>query len=230
MIRILVVDNEKELLDLVEMHLTEAGMEVSRAGSGFEAIGLLRNFRFDLVILDIMMDEMDGFSVLKRIREEGGNMPVILLSAKHEPESKVYGLTLGADDYVTKPFSPAELVARVQAHIRRAAGTVSVEQSMTYAYGGLTLNPAGQVLFKNDRPIPLSALETKIMLALMKRPNRPISRPQLFEEAWGHDNYDENSINVYINLLRKKIEDDPREPKYIQTVWGVGYILKGDPS
>jgi DNA-binding response OmpR family regulator len=230
MSRILVVDNEKELLDLVEMHLTEAGMAVSRAESGADALALMRNFRFDLVILDIMMDEMDGFSVLKRIRNEGGNMPVILLSAKHEPESKVFGLTLGADDYVTKPFSPAELVARVQAHIRRASGTVSVEQSMAYTYGGLTLNPAGQVVFKNGRPIPLSALETKILLALMKRPNLPISRPKLFEEAWGHDHYDENSVNVYINLLRKKIEDDPREPKYIQTVWGVGYILKGDPS
>ena len=225
---ILVVDNERELLDLLELHLAQSGMRVSRAETGREALDLMRAHRFDLVILDILMDGMDGFTVLKRIREDALNMPVILLSAKHELESKVYGLNLGADDYVTKPFSPAELVARVNAHLRRAGGAASVEQSMTYSYSGLTLNPSGQVLFKNGQPIPLSALETKVMLALMKRPNRPVSKALLFEEAWGHGNVDENSVNVYINLLRKKIEDDPREPRYIQTIWGVGYMLAGD--
>lgn len=225
---ILAVDNEQELLDLLELHLTQSGMRVTRAESGPAALDALREHRFDLVILDILMDEMDGFAVLRRIREDALNMPVIPLSAKHELESKVYGLNLGADDYVTKPFSPAELVARVHAHLRRAGGAQSVEQAMTYAYGGLTLNPAGQVLFKNRQPIPLSALETKIMLALIKRPNQPISKARLFEEAWGHGNVDENSVNVYINLLRKKIEDDPRDPRFIQTIWGVGYMLTGD--
>jgi DNA-binding response OmpR family regulator len=225
---ILVVDNEKDLLDLLELHLTESGMRVSKAESGPAALDLLHRHPFDLVILDILMDEMDGFAVLGHIREAALNMPVILLSARHEPESKVYGLNLGADDYVTKPFSPAELVARVNAHLRRAGGAMSVEQSLTYAYGSLTLNPAGQVLFKNRQPIPLSALETKIMLALIKRPNQPVSKAQLFEEAWGHGYVDENSVNVYINLLRKKIEDDPRDPRIIQTIWGVGYMLTGD--
>ena len=225
---ILVVDNEQELLDLLELHLTQSGMRVSRAESGPAALELMRSHRFDLVVLDILMDEMDGFEVLKRIREDARNMPVILLSAKHEPESKVYGLNLGADDYVTKPFSPAELVARVNAHLRRAAGSPSVEQAITYSYGALTLNPSGQVLFKNDQPIPLSALETKIMLALIRRPNQPVSKARLYEEAWGHGDVDENSVNVYINMLRKKIEDVPREPRIIQTIWGVGYMLTGD--
>lgn len=228
MSHILAVDNEQELLDLLELHLTQSGMRVTKAKSGPEALDALRRHRFDLVILDILMDEMDGFAVLKRIREDALNMPVILLSAKHELESKVYGLNLGADDYVTKPFSPAELVARVNAHLRRAGGAMSVEQSMTYTYGNLILDPSGQVLFKNRRPIALSALETKLLLALIKRPNQPVSKAQLFEEAWGHDNVDENSVNVYINLLRKKIEDDPRDPRFIQTVWGVGYMLTGD--
>lgn len=225
---ILVVDNEKELLDLVDLHLTQSGMHVAKADSGQAALDLLRSRPFDLVILDILMDEVDGFTVLRQLREDALDMPVILLSAKHELESKVYGLGLGADDYVTKPFSPAELVARVQAHIRRANKSASVEQSMICTYGDLSLNPAGQILYKNKQPILLSTLETKIMLALLKRPNQPISKARLFEEAWGHENYDENSVNVYINLLRKKIEDDPREPKYIQTVWGVGYMLTGD--
>jgi DNA-binding response OmpR family regulator len=228
MSHILVVDNEKELLDLLELHLTESGMRVAKAESGLTALDLLRRRPFDLVILDIMMDEMDGFAVLRHIREAALNMPVILLSARHEPESKVYGLNLGADDYVTKPFSPAELVARVNAHLRRASGTLSVEYSMAYSFGNLTLNPSGQVLFKNNQPIPLSALETKIMLALIQRPNQPVSKVRLFEVAWGHENYDENSVNVYINLLRKKIEDDPRAPNYIHTVWGVGYMLAGN--
>jgi DNA-binding response OmpR family regulator len=232
MSHILVVDNEKELLDLLELHLTQSGMNVAKADSGPAALDLLHAQHFDLVILDILMDELDGFTVLKRLRESALDMPVILLSAKHELESKVHGLGLGADDYVTKPFSPAELVARVQAHIRRASGSVSsgvsVEESITCTYGKLTLNPAGQILFKDQKPILLTALETKMMRALLTRPNQPVSKARLFEEAWGHENYDENYVNVYINLLRKKIEDDPREPKYIQTIWGVGYMLTGD--
>jgi DNA-binding response OmpR family regulator len=227
MTHILVVDNERELLDLLELHLTESGMRVSKADSGRKALDLLHQHQFDLVILDILMDELDGFAVLEQLRQEEMKMPVILLSAKHELESKVHGLGLGADDYVTKPFSPAELVARVQAHLRRASGALSVYQSMVYTFGNLSLNPAGQVLFKNNQPILLSALETKIMLALIKRPNQPVSKARLFREAWGHENVDENSIGVYINLLRKKIEDDPRDPEYILTVWGVGYMLTG---
>ena len=227
MTQILVVDNERELLDLLELHLAEYGMRVSKAASGREALKLLHQHPFDLVILDILMDEMNGFEVLKEIRRAEMKMPVILLSAKHELESKVYGLGLGADDYVTKPFSPAELAARVQAHLRRASESLSVEQSMVYKFGRLSLNPAGQVLFKDNRPIPLSVLETKIMLALIKRPNQPVSKARLFQEAWGHENVDDNSVGVYINMLRKKIEDDPREPIYIRTVWGVGYMLTG---
>lgn len=223
--RILVVDNETDILDLLDHHLTQAGMEVARAESGQAALDLLHETNFDLVVLDILMDEMDGFTVLKRIRDGEWEAPVILLSAKHELESKVYGLTLGADDYVTKPFSPAELVARVQAHLRRAGGSPAAEPSILYTYGKLSLNPIGQVLFKDGQPIPLSPLEAKIMRALMRRPNQPVSKARLFEEAWEHESYDENSVNVYINLLRKKIEEDPREPKYIQTIWGVGYML-----
>jgi len=225
---ILVVDDEPELLDLVELHLLQADLRVTRAASGEAALKHLGESAFDLVVLDIMMDEVDGFAVLERIRGGAMDMPVILLSAKHELDSKIYGLGIGADDYVTKPFSPFELVARVQAHLRRAHKTVPIEQTMSYTYGKLTLNPTAQIVYKNKQLIPLSATETKLLLALIKRPNQTIAKTRLFEEVWGHDNYDENSINVYMNFLRKKIEDDPRHPRYIQTVWGVGYLLAGD--
>lgn len=227
---ILVVDNEPELLELVEFHLAQNNMRVIKADSGAAALELLERSAFDLVILDIMMDEVDGFTVLQRIRETGREMPVILLSAKHEVDSKIYGLGIGADDYITKPFSPSELVARVLAHLRRAHKRVPIGQAMSYTFGSLTLHPAAQIVYKGKQAIPLSATETQILLALMKRPNQPIAKSQLFEAGWGHAHYDENSINVYMNLLRKKIEDNPREPRYIQTVWGVGYALAGDPG
>ncbi|MCD9026432.1 response regulator transcription factor [Cohnella silvisoli] len=226
---ILVVDNEPELLDLVEFHLIQSNLRVTTVDSGLAALKRLDETSFDLVILDIMMDGLDGFAVLERIRGNAMEMPVILLSAKHELDSKIFGLGIGADDYVTKPFSPSELVARVLAHLRRANKTVPIEKMISYSYRNLTLDPAGQILYKENQAISLSATETKILLALMKRPNQTIAKIQLFEEVWGHTNYDENSINVYMNFLRKKIEEDPRQPRYIQTVWGVGYLLVGDP-
>ncbi|MBB6635717.1 response regulator transcription factor [Cohnella thailandensis] len=225
---ILVVDNEPELLELVDYNLAQADLRATCAISGLEALKHLNEQTFDLVILDIMMDGMDGFSVLERIRNGAMEMPVILLSAKHEVDSKIRGFGLGADDYVTKPFSPSELVARVQAHLRRTHKTASIEQMISYSYGNMRLNPAAQMLYKNNQAIPLSATETKMLLALMKRPNQTVPKIQLFEEVWGHSNYDENSINVYMNFLRKKIEDDPRQPRYIQTVWGLGYLLTGE--
>lgn len=227
---ILVVDNEPELLELVAFHLAQNRMRAVKADSGAAALKWLDETTFDLVILDLMMDDVDGFAVLKRIRETGQQMPVILLSAKHEVDGKVYGFGLGADDYVTKPFSPSELVARVRAHLRRAHKTMPIGQAVSYSFGSLTLHPAAQIVYKGNKAIPLSATETQIMLALMKRPNQPIAKTRLFEAGWGHANYDENSINVYMNLLRKKIEDNPREPRYIQTVWGVGYVLAGEPQ
>ena len=222
---ILVVDNEPELLDLVAFHLIQSGLRVTQADSGWAALKHLEETVFDLVILDIMMDGLDGFAVLERIRGGAMEMPVILLSARHEVNGKIYGFGIGADDYVTKPFSPSELVARVSAHLRRAHKSVPIEQEMSYTYGNLVLNPSAQIVYKENQAIPLSATETRILLALMKRPNQAIAKIGLFEEVWGHSKYDENSMNVYMNFLRKKIEEDSRNPRYILTIWGVGYLF-----
>lgn len=225
---VLVVDNEPELLELLELNLHKAGLRVTKAQSGLAALELLQKFTFDLVILDIIMDELDGFAVLEHIRNASLEMPVILLSAKSDVESKIQGLGIGADDYVTKPFSIAELVARVQAHLRRASKATPIAHGIAYTYGNLTLHPAGQIVYKNGELIQLSETETKLLLALMKRPNQAIAKTRLFQEVWGHSDYDENSLNVYINHLRKKIEDNPHAPRYIITVWGVGYLFAGD--
>ena len=225
---ILIVDNEPDLLDLVALHLEGAGMVVSRAASGSEAMTLLASRSFDLIILDIMMDDIDGFEVLQRMRSMSLEIPVILLSAKREDESKVHGFSIGADDYVTKPFSPMELVARVQAHIRRYRKIQPFPQSYKLTCGTMTLDPEAQVLYKHGRPILLSGTEAKILYCLMQRPNQVIAKMELFEQVWGHDHYDDNSLNVYMSRLRQKIEDDPHQPIYIQTVWGMGYRFMVD--
>jgi len=220
---VLVVDNEPELLDLLNIHLTEAGMKVHLTNSGAEALELLQKYRFDLVVLDILLDDMNGFEVLEQIRIRKSDIPVLLLSAKQETESKVYGFHLGADDYMTKPFSTAELVARIQARIRRSQNIHPANESLPLIHGPFTLYKESQLLYKYQTPIPLSEKETRLLYTLMKRPDQAIAKMELFEQVWGHHHFDENSLSVYINYLRRKIEDDPKQPKYIQTVWGLGY-------
>lgn len=222
-VKVLVVDNEPDLLDLIKIHLEEAGMDVCLAQSGNNALQLLDAHSFDLIILDILMDDLNGFEVLKEIRSRKMSVPILLLSAIQETESKVYGFNIGADDYITKPFSPAELVARVQARIRHTSQQLLFSNSVPITYGTFTLYKDSQLLYKHKQPITLSEKETLLLYALMKRPNQAIAKMELFEQVWGHQNYDDNSLNVYINYLRKKIEDNPRDPKYIQTVWGLGY-------
>lgn len=220
---VLVVNNEPELPDLLHTHLEDAGMKVWQTNSGKEALHLLRKHNFDLIILDILLDDLDGFEVLQRIRSQHMDTPVLLLSADQEIERKVYGFHLGADDVVTKPFNPVELVARVQACIRRSQMKRSSSHSFPLAYGPFVLYKDSQLLYKNQTPISLSEKETRLLYTLMKRPNQAIAKTELFEKVWGHQHVDDNSLNVYINYLRRKIEDDPRHPTYIQTVWGLGY-------
>lgn len=226
--RILVVDDEPDLLALLALHLEGAGMEVTRAASGAEALAAMAGGSFDLAVLDIMMDDVDGLEVLRRLRGQGVETPVILLSAHREDTVKVHGFGLGADDYVTKPFSPAELVARVQAHIRRARQVGVPPQSLRVACGPFTLDPQAQVVYKGEAAIPLSELEARLLQALLRRPDQAVGKMELYAEVWGHGGYDANALNVYISRLRRKIEDDPQQPRYIQTVWGLGYRFAGD--
>lgn len=227
---ILIVDNEPDHLNLVGLHLEGAGMKVCLALSGAEAMYMVKVHSFDLIVLDIMMDDLNGFEVLERIRSMKLDTPILLLSAIQEAESKVYGFGIGADDYITKPFSPAELVARVQAHIRRSQKKQPLPKSVIITYFPFKLDADSQLIYKHQTPISLSDKETRLLHALMIRPNQAIAKIELYEQVWGHQKYDDNSLNVYINYLRCKIEDDPRQPKYIQTVWGLGYRFMGEPS
>lgn len=223
---VLIVDDETDIRDLIAYNLKEAGISVSFAATGSEALKKLSSSPFSLVLLDIMMEDMDGFEVLRRMRAKLLDTPVILVSARHEDISKIHGLGLGADDYVTKPFSPQELVARVKAHIRRFRQMMSISESrepVTLEYCSIRLEPANQIVHIHEKPIQLTATESILLRALMTSPNRPLAKANLFRQVWGLHRFDENILNVAVNRLRQKIEDDPKNPRYIQTVWGLGY-------
>lgn len=223
--RILVVDDDSDIRALVAYHLQQAGMDVTEAATGREAAQLLDRQPFSLVILDILMDEMDGLTVLQHMRAAQLTMPVILLSARQDVTDKVVGLGLGADDYVGKPFSPTELVARVQAHIRRAEGMTAYARPKALVHGDLRLEPEAQVVYKRGEPIALSLTECLLLQALMEQPAAALTKSQLYARVWGHEMYNDNVLSVYIDRLRQKIEDNPRQPVYILTVWGLGYRL-----
>jgi len=221
--RILVIDDEREIRDLVTVILDRAGMETAAAASGEEALRLIEACMPDLIILDIMMEERNGFEMLRLLRERNLIVPIILLSAKTEDVDKVQGFGLGADDYVTKPFSAVELVARVQAHLRRKDWFAHNFTPLKLECGIFRLETDTQILSKNGKSLQLSSTEAALLEALMKNPNRVFTKSQLFQTVWNHHGYDDNTLNVYINRIRQKIEDNPRKPVYLRTVWGIGY-------
>jgi len=225
---VLVVDNDADIRELVAYHLDRANMDVVRASSGREALRKLEDCRFDAMVLDIMMDDLSGLEVLTQIRRQGIESAVILLSAREKEMDKVQGLQLGADDYVTKPFSTLELVARVQANIRRLAKTQQTNHAETLEYGSLRFDPSAYVLYKHGQAVPLTGTEATLLQAFMRAPNQAFTKAEIFNLVWEHQAFDENALNVYISRLRQKIEDDPKKPKYIQTIWGIGYRFKGD--
>ncbi len=222
--KVLVVDDEQDIRELITKYLTRENMEVSEADGGRKAIDLILQNNFDLVILDIMMGDMDGFEVIKQVRAEKPFLPVMFLSARREDYDKVLGFGLGADDYVTKPFSPAELTARVKAHIRRtAAFRTREEENSVLMRGSLKLDLKAYTLSKSGKSVELSAKEIKLLKFFMENPGRVFTKAQIYRNVWEDDFYDDNSIMVYIRHLREKIEDNPKSPVYIQTVWGIGY-------
>ena len=222
MANILVCDDDREIVDAIEIYLSQDGYKIYKAYDGEQAIQILDKEDIHLLIMDIMMPRLDGLSAVLRIRERR-NLPIIVLSAKSEESDKVLGLSMGADDYVTKPFSPAELTARVDALVRRAGGEDPV-QTGEIRQDPFLLNTRNRTLEKNGQRIKLTQVEYSIMRMFMENPGKALSREEILDLVWGRDYFGELKIvDVNVRRLRLKIEDSPTSPTYINTVWGYGY-------
>ena len=217
------VDDEPTISEVVSRYLERAGYTTRVAGDGHEAIRLAGEDRPDLVVLDLMLPGIDGLEVLRRLREDDRvSVSVILLTAKGEPTDRVVGLRLGADDYVIKPFSPAELVARVDAVLRRVDKSPELEEEI--AFDGLVIDPAARRVTVNDEEAQLTVREYDLLLFLARHPGQVFSRDQLMDAVWEYAFYtDTSTVTVHMRRLRSKIEHNPSEPERLQTVWGVGY-------
>ncbi|MBR6302288.1 MAG: response regulator transcription factor [Lachnospiraceae bacterium] len=223
--KILIADDEAEIRSLIRLYLENESYEVLEAGNGLEALALFNKEHPDMCILDIMMPEMDGYGVLKKIRETS-NIPVLILSAKDEYSEKILGLNLGADDYIAKPFNPLEIAARVASQMRRyyKLGSGESKQPTTVTFGDLTLDCDGCTLIRDGEKIELTTVEFKIMELFMGHPGKVFTKQQIYEHAWGEDYIiADNNIMVSISKLRTKLSDDPS--KYIKTLRGLGYKL-----
>ena len=219
--KILAVDDELTQLNTVRAYLEDEGFEVQTATDGRMALHAFRTFKPDLVVLDIMLPEMDGLEVLRQIRQSS-DAYVIMLTAKADELDKVVGLTMGADDYVTKPFSPRELVARVKSALRRLGG--SNGQTMELVSKRVRLDSDARLAWRDDHLLDLTPIEFDLLYMLMRHHGRVLSREQLIEQVWGYDHYgDDRVVDVHIGRLRKKMENDASQPDLIATVWGAGY-------
>lgn len=222
---ILVAEDETDIRNLIAMNLEQEGYRVYPARDGLEALDLAEGNPVDLAILDVMMPKLDGFNLLRKIRDRY-QFPVILLTARADEMDKVLGLGLGADDYLVKPFSMAELMARTAAHLRRSkvyfGGETADRKPITF--GGLTLDQEGCCAYREGSAIELNAKEYLLLKHLMENPNRVFTKKQLYQAVWDEDfYYDDNTIMVYISHIRNKIEKDPRNPEYLITIRGLGY-------
>lgn len=227
---ILVVDDEPAIADLVEIHLLAEGYRVRKADNGADALRIVAEEHPDLVILDIMMPGMDGLEVCRAIRRDR-NVPILMLSAKSEDVDKILGLKVGADDYLTKPFNPLELVARVKAQLRRYLSlnpaSAAAREAGVITMGGLRIDPLGRSVTKDGREIALTPTEYDILLLLASHPGRVFSSEEIFERVWKERYFQSNNtVMVHIRRLREKVEDDPSHPTLIKTVWGVGYKIE----
>ncbi|HZF89111.1 response regulator transcription factor [Streptomyces sp.] len=222
--RILVVDDDPTVAEVVAGYLDRAGHVVDRADDGPSALTRLAAHRPDLVVLDLMLPGMDGLEVCRRMRA-AGPVPVIMLTARGDEEDRILGLEVGADDYVTKPFSPRELVLRVESVLRRSR---SATPGHRLAAAGLTIDPTGRRAVKHGVELALTLREYDLLCFLLRNPGRAFSREDLMREVWGWDFGDLSTVTVHVRRLRGKIEDDPARPRLIRTVWGVGYRFEPD--
>ncbi len=229
--KIMVVDDEQEIADLVTLYLENENFTVFKFYTAEDALACIRKEELDLAILDVMLPGTNGLQICKKIRENH-HYPIIMLTAKGEETDKITGLTLGADDYITKPFLPLELVARVKAQLRRykrynAAGEEKQEDILTCA--GLVLNIRTHECTLNEKPLPLTPTEFSILCILCRQKGKVVSSEELFHQIWGNEYFNKrsNTITVHIRHLREKMGDSFEEPKYIKTVWGCGYKIEG---
>ena len=229
MYNILVCDDEKDIVSALTIYLQAEGYRVFGTENGLQALEILRREQVHLVLLDIMMPGLDGLHTMQRLREFS-NVPVILLTAKAEDNDKILGLTAGADDYVTKPFNPIEVMARVKSQLRRYTQLGNLNQSSNenvYKCGGLTINDDTKEVFVDDEPIKLTPIEYNILLLLTKNAGKVFSIDEIYKQIWNEEAIGaDNTVAVHIRHIREKIEINPREPRYLKVVWGVGYKIE----
>ena len=227
---VLVVEDDKEIREGVEIYLKSQGYEVFQAADGVEGLEVIEKEDIHLAIVDIMMPRMDGISMVVKLREKY-DFPVIFLSAKSEEVDKIMGLNMGADDYVTKPFTPMELLARVNSQLRRYRRVMEKlgdkeENSRIHTIGGLEINEDNVEVTVDGEPVKMTPIEYKILLLLMKNPGRVFSAEEIYERVWNERAINTDTIMVHVRNIREKIEVNPREPKYLKVVWGVGYKIE----
>jgi len=227
--RVLVVEDEKDIADLITHTLLREGYQVVTVDDGEDALSLIRQDRYDLILLDLMLPGLQGTDICRMVRENPGtsSIPIIMLTARTEEMDRVLGLELGADDYVTKPFSPRELLARIKAVLRRA--TAPAVSAGILRVGALAIDPETYVVTKDGRKVDLSATEFRLLYYLAQKKGRIFSRDQLLDAVWKDEAFVEpRTVDVHIRRLRSRIEDDPSNPRYIQTRRGIGYYLESD--
>lgn len=226
---ILVCDNDKEIVDAIDIYLTGEGFHILKAYDGYDALKILETEHADLMIIDVMMPGLDGIRTTLKVRETS-SIPIIILSAKSEDSDKILGLNIGADDYLSKPFNPLELVARVKSQLRRYTQLGNLSQGSNenvYKCGGLTINDDTKEVFVDDEPIKLTPIEYNILLLLTKNAGKVFSIDEIYKQIWNEEAIGaDNTVAVHIRHIREKIEINPREPRYLKVVWGVGYKIE----
>lgn len=229
MSKILVCDDDRDIVEAIDIYLTQEGYQVLKAYNGEEAIKVLKEEEVDLLIIDVMMPRLDGIRATLKIREEM-SLPIIILSAKSEDADKILGLNIGADDYVTKPFNPLELVARVKSQLRRytqLGSTVTADSKNEFKTGGLVIRDDLKEVTVDGEPVKLTPIEYNILLLLVKNQGKVFSIDQIYEQIWNEEAIGaDNTVAVHIRHIREKIEINPREPRYLKVVWGVGYKIE----
>ena len=229
MYNILICDDDKDIVSALDIYLTSEGYKTVAAYNGEEALAAVRQGNIDLILMDIMMPKLDGIRATAKLREEG-NIPIILLTAKSEDTDKVLGLNIGADDYVTKPFNPIEVLARVKSQLRRyttLGGKVQTGEGSVLRNGAIVLDDDAKAVAVDGEPVSLTPIEYNILRLLMKNPGRVYSTAQIYEQVWNDPALgSENTVAVHIRHLREKIEIDPANPRYLKVVWGLGYKME----